>query len=183
MRSSLVSVDALVNRICRNIGVLQTTVAELITVEKHQRKFASSRSCTDGKLICDSARLFHHAFCLVPWVSLILWAHVSYATDRYFVVPSSAASSAVFLLAQPKRGPMSSRAPSLIRIRTFFRTCSVPPWSYLDLQWAYCFWKRRMKTESTTGIAGARRGNISCANFGGETQMHHSTTRMHPLTR
>lgn len=31
--------SALVNRICRNIGVLQTTVAELVTDERHQRKF------------------------------------------------------------------------------------------------------------------------------------------------
>ena len=29
---------ALAECLCRNIGVLQTTVAELITVEAHQRK-------------------------------------------------------------------------------------------------------------------------------------------------
>jgi hypothetical protein len=34
------SVRTAANRICRNIGVLQTTVGELVTVEKHQRKFA-----------------------------------------------------------------------------------------------------------------------------------------------
>ena len=35
---------------CRNIGVLQTTVAELVTTEAHQRKFLSLNYKT-GKLI------------------------------------------------------------------------------------------------------------------------------------
>jgi len=35
-----VSAPSWANRTCRNIGVLQTTVAELVTDERHQRKFS-----------------------------------------------------------------------------------------------------------------------------------------------
>lgn len=47
----------------RNIGVLQTTVAEIVTVREHQRRWMLS--CADGTLTFSSPCLLHHAFRLV----------------------------------------------------------------------------------------------------------------------
>ena len=51
---------------CRNIGVLQTTVAEIVTVKEHQRKFENC--AMRSGLTTRSSRLCHHAFCLVSGV-------------------------------------------------------------------------------------------------------------------
>jgi hypothetical protein len=58
---------------CRNIGVLQTTVAEVVTVEKHEgelpKNMVSSDSPTAMTLTTCSPSVYHHAFCMVSWVS------------------------------------------------------------------------------------------------------------------
>lgn len=54
----------------RNIGVLQTTVAELVTEKEHQRTSRISRQFdmigADSESC--SARIYHNAIRLVPWV-------------------------------------------------------------------------------------------------------------------
>lgn len=47
----------------RNIGVLQTTVAEIVTVKEHQRG-CNIILKTDLKLTVCSSRILHYAFCL-----------------------------------------------------------------------------------------------------------------------
>jgi hypothetical protein len=50
--------------------VLQTTVAELVTVEEHQRKLLhAAAQPTRVELTFASSGLLHHAFCVVSWVS------------------------------------------------------------------------------------------------------------------
>ena len=53
-----------------NIGVLQTTVAEMITVKEHQRMLllTPGELPTESLLKFDSPRLCNHAICLVPGV-------------------------------------------------------------------------------------------------------------------
>lgn len=50
----------------RNIGVLQTTVAEIATEKAHQRK--STCRSVDLGLSSGSFCICHHAICLVVWV-------------------------------------------------------------------------------------------------------------------
>jgi len=53
----------------RNIGVLQTTVAEVVTVEAHEGKeHVCKRNLTPQANAQPSKGLFYHAFCLVSWV-------------------------------------------------------------------------------------------------------------------
>jgi hypothetical protein len=54
-----------------NIGVLQTTVAEVVTVEAHQRTEPVFIRVL-RMLTPDSAGLLHHAICMVSWVSLAI---------------------------------------------------------------------------------------------------------------
>ncbi len=54
----------------RNMGVLQTTVAEIVTVKEHQRK-CRSRARSRSKLTLLSSSLCYHAFRLVSWVGLL----------------------------------------------------------------------------------------------------------------
>ena len=52
-----------------NMGVLQTTVAEIVTVKEHQRKCSPKAEVT-FILILTRSRLFYHALYLVPRVCL-----------------------------------------------------------------------------------------------------------------
>lgn len=56
----------------RNIGVLQTTVAEVVTVEAHQGQRSSLASIGEYVLTTYSTCIFDHAIRLVPWVGLPL---------------------------------------------------------------------------------------------------------------
>jgi hypothetical protein len=105
-----------------NIGVLQTTVAELVTSEKHQREsiaMAPRRLDTD----LDSPRIFDHAFRLVFRVRRSL-DQTWYPPLTASVAPSSARRLAVFSRAPPSHYLHGSRALFSRPIRTCFRTWS-----------------------------------------------------------
>lgn len=52
-----------------NIGVLQTTVAELVTVKEHQRRLNLKRSDENWANRSSSPSLYYHAHGVVHWVS------------------------------------------------------------------------------------------------------------------
>jgi hypothetical protein len=54
-----------------NIGVLQTTVGEVVTVEAHQRMQIASIRTILHILTNNSKSLFYHALCMVSWVGWI----------------------------------------------------------------------------------------------------------------
>jgi hypothetical protein len=59
-----------------NIGVLQTTVAELVTVKEHQRKPSTLCQLTPAEAnlgLSYSARLHHYALCVVLRVRPSFW--------------------------------------------------------------------------------------------------------------
>lgn len=60
---------AFAKRSCRNIGVLQTTVAELVTVERHQRKFTpvSPREAAQADCVARAYSIMPFVWCL-GWV-------------------------------------------------------------------------------------------------------------------
>lgn len=51
-----------------NIGVLQTTVAELVTVKEQQRMYPRPHD-VDDELTTSSTGIYHHAHGMVHWVS------------------------------------------------------------------------------------------------------------------
>lgn len=63
------------NLVLRNIGVLQTTVAELVTVKEHQRTSILSMLPIEDMLttMLYSSRLYYYAYGLVHWVNY--WPH------------------------------------------------------------------------------------------------------------
>lgn len=63
----LLNVHDLANTMSRNMGVLQTTVAEIVTIKEHQRK-CRPWTQRQAALTLPSSSLCNHAFCLVSWV-------------------------------------------------------------------------------------------------------------------
>lgn len=64
----------------RNIGVLQTTVAEIVTEKEHQRKKSHCHSVADN-LTHSSFCICHNALCMGIWVSLVMRLQPSILAD------------------------------------------------------------------------------------------------------
>lgn len=146
---------------CSNIGVIQTTVAEMITEEAQQREFEKNLRTWNSKLTSFSESVFHCAICLVSRVCAV-WISVPslYDADSFTTGPSSVQVWEDFSPSQSKTTPpCSNRTRSSKPILTSFRTLSVPPLSYSVLWWEYFFSRRHMKTRSTNGTAGSRPGD------------------------